>query len=298
MTKRKIAVILAVVVLAGAAAGGLRIWRDNRSLSAAAAVTDWGVSYQKQGATPVGNASAEYLRQFDSWYCGCAEDKVIYLTFDAGYENGFTPTILDVLAAHDAPAAFFIVGNYIKTSPELVRRMVTEGHIVGNHTETHSDMSRITDLESFKAELEKLEADFSATTGTELPKYYRPPQGKFSEANLKNAKQLGYKTIFWSLAYVDWYVDNQPTKEQAFEKLIPRVHPGAVVLLHSTSKTNAEILDALLTRWEEEGYRFGSLDELTGGDAAAEPSNETASLPSGGTSAPLSGEAQGDEDGQ
>jgi peptidoglycan-N-acetylmuramic acid deacetylase len=278
VTKRKIAVVLAVVILAGAAAGGLRVWRDSRALSAAAAVTDWGVSYQTKGGTPVGNASAEYLRQFDSWYCGPAQDKVIYLTFDAGYENGFTPTILDVLAAHDAPAAFFLVGNYLKTSPDLVRRMVAEGHIVGNHTSTHPDMSRITDFESFKAELEKLETDFSAVTGTDLPKYYRPPQGKFSEANLKNAKQLGYKTIFWSVAYVDWYVDNQPTKEQAFDKLIPRTHPGAVVLLHSTSKTNSEILDELLTSWEDQGYRFGSLDELTCEEGTAKPSGETAEI--------------------
>ncbi|MPM19027.1 Peptidoglycan-N-acetylmuramic acid deacetylase PdaA [bioreactor metagenome] len=276
MIKRKIAAVLAVVILAGAAAGGLRIWRDQKALATAAAITDWGVSYQKQGGTPVGNASAEYLRQFDSWYCGPEEDKVIYLTFDAGYENGYMPTILDVLAAHDAPAAFFLVGNYIKTSPDLVRRMVADGHIVGNHTSTHPDMSRITDLDTFKAELEKLETDFSAATGTELPKYYRPPQGKFSESNLKNAKQLGYKTIFWSVAYVDWYVDNQPTKEQAFDKLIPRTHPGAIVLLHSTSKTNSEILDELLTYWEEQGYRFGSLDELTGKGNGTEPSGNTA----------------------
>ncbi|HWP79675.1 MAG TPA: polysaccharide deacetylase family protein [Candidatus Acidoferrum sp.] len=275
MTKRKIAVVLAVVILAGAAAGGLRIWKERRSLAAAAAVTDWGVSYQTQGGTPVGNASSEYLRQFDSWYCGSDEDKVIYLTFDAGYENGFTPTILDVLAAHDAPATFFLVGNYIKTCPELVCRMVAEGHMVGNHTATHPDMSRISDFEAFKAELEKLETDFSAATGTQLSNYYRPPQGKFSETNLKYAKELGYKTIFWSVAYVDWYVDNQPTRQQAFDKLIPRTHPGAVVLLHTTSKTNSEILDDLLTNWEEAGYRFGTLDELTGVENAPESSGET-----------------------
>ena len=123
-------------------------------------------------------------------------------------------------------------------------------------------MSKIGDLESFREEIESLEALYRETTGQDMPKFYRPPQGKYSEQNLKLAQQLGYHTIFWSLAYVDWYVDDQPTKEQAFAKLLPRIHPGAVVLLHSTSKTNAEILDELLTKWEEEGYTFAPLTDL------------------------------------
>ncbi len=151
------------------------------------------------------------------------------------------------------------MGNYLETQPELVRRMVEEGHTVGNHTYSHPDMSKIGDKESFKNELQKNEALYKEVTGQEMPKLYRPPQGKFCESNLKMAKELGYHTVFWSLAYVDWYENDQPTHQQAFDKLIPRVHPGAVVLLHSTSKTNGEILDELLTKWEELGYRFGDL---------------------------------------
>lgn len=227
-----------------------------------ASVTNWGLSFQTQGSAPIGNASAEDLAKYDAYYVGDSTKPVIYLTFDAGYESGDTPAILDALKKHNAPACFFVVSNYIETAPELVKRMVDEGHIVGNHTSTHPDMSKISDEESFKKELQGVEEQFKTLTGKDLPKFYRPPQGKFSEENLKQAQALGYETIFWSLAYVDWYADNQPTHTEAFDKLIPRIHNGAILLLHSTSKTNAEILDELLTKYEQMGYRFGSLDEL------------------------------------
>ena len=154
------------------------------------------------------------------------------------------------------------VGNYLQTAPELVQRMADEGHLVGNHTEHHWDMSRIADRETFRKELETVEEQYRELTGQEMEKFYRPPQGVYSEENLRMAKELGYKTVFWSLAYVDWYQDDQPTAEQAFSKLIPRIHPGAVVLLHSTSQTNAAILDELIGKWEALGYRFGRLEEL------------------------------------
>lgn len=258
---------LLAVCLAGA--GGIGLWKSSQAkvgLDAAAASADgnWGLSFQQKGQPPVGNATADFLKQFDAYYAGDPSKKVIYLTFDAGYENGYTASILDTLKKHNVKAAFFVVGNYIKTSPDLVKRMVAEGHIVGNHTFSHPDMSKISDPNSFRKEMKSLEQLYRETTGQELKKYYRPPQGKYSESNLKMAQALGYKTIFWSLAYVDWYVDRQPTAEEAFNKLIPRIHPGAVVLLHSTSKTNAEILDALLTKWEQEGYSFGTLDQLCG----------------------------------
>ncbi|NLT58932.1 MAG: polysaccharide deacetylase family protein [Clostridiales bacterium] len=234
----------------------------HRAATTAAAVDNWGLSFQKEGQPPVGNASSEYLAGFDACYLGDTGQPVIYLTFDAGYENGHTAKILDTLKAHDAPAAFFLVGHYVSTQPELVRRMVAEGHTVGNHTNTHPDMSRIADRAAFEKELGELERLFQEATGQPMSKLYRPPQGKFSEANLRMAKEMGYKTYFWSLAYVDWYTDNQPTHEQAFAKLIPRIHNGAILLLHSTSSTNAEILDELLSRYEEMGYHFGSLQEL------------------------------------
>lgn len=227
-----------------------------------AEVTNWGLSFPTPGQPPVGNASSEDLEALSARYLGDVSEPVIYLTFDAGFENGNTPAILDALKKHHAPAAFFLVGNYLETAPDLVRRMVEEGHVVGNHTTSHPDMSKIADLETFQQELKGVEDLYREVTGEEMLKLYRPPQGKFSLENLKQAQQLGYTTVFWSLAYVDWYTDNQPTKEQAFDKLLPRIHNGAIVLLHSTSSTNAQILDELLTKWEQAGYRFGNLKEL------------------------------------
>ena len=224
----------------------------------------WGLSFRQEGSAPVGSAGVDQLRQFDAAYLGDTRQKRLYLTFDAGYENGSTEKILDTLKAHQVPAAFFLVGNYIQRNADLVRRMVAEGHIVGNHTMHHYDMSKLSDKAAFSKELTDLEDLFRETTGKELPKYYRPPQGIYSQENLIMAKELGYKTVFWSLAYVDWNNDKQPTREQAFSKLLPRTHPGAVVLLHSTSKTNAEILDDLLTHWEQEGSTFGTVEELFG----------------------------------
>ncbi len=251
--------VMAIAVLA-AAVGRNQMLDQSASTSADG---NWGLSFQTEGAAPIANASAEYLAEYDGYYAEMTDEKVLYLTFDAGYENGYTAKILDVLKEHDAPAAFFLVGNYIATSPELVKRMVDEGHLVGNHTFTHPDMSEISTEEAFREELTKLENAYKEVTGSEMKKYYRPPQGKYSEANLKMAKDMGYKTIFWSLAYVDWYESDQPTKTEAFDKLLPRIHPGAIVLLHSTSKTNAEIFDELLTKWEDMGYKFKSLEELT-----------------------------------
>lgn len=239
--------------------------------ASASAEGNWGLSFQQEGMPPVANASADYLSRFNAYYVGDTEEKRLYLTFDAGFENGCTPAILDALKKHQAPAAFFVVGNYISTSPDLVRRMVEEGHIVANHTYHHPDMSQIASKEAFSQELASLEDLFYETTGQTMAKFYRPPQGKYSESNLQMAKDLGYHTFFWSLAYVDWLQDQQPTREEAFKKLTGRIHPGAVVLLHSTSQTNAEILDELLTRYEQMGYTFGSLDELIQSGAVAGP---------------------------
>ena len=171
---------------------------------------------------------------------------------------------MDALKKHEVTATFFVVGHYLESAPDMVRRMVEEGHIVGNHTYHHPDMSKISDQASFEKEMKAVADKFQEVTGQEMKLYYRPPQGKYSIENLQMAQKMGYKTFFWSLAYVDWNVDAQPTHEQAFDKLLSRVHPGAVVLLHNTSKTNGEILDQLLTKWEEMGYRFGSLEDICG----------------------------------
>lgn len=225
---------------------------------------NWGLGFGASGTQPSGNVTAKELAEYGAYYVGDPKEKVIYLTFDAGYENGNTEPILDALKKHGAPAAFFVVGHYLETSPELVKRMVEEGHIVGNHTYHHPDMSAISDRESFRKEMEDNARLFQEITGQEMWPYYRPPQGKYSRRNLEMAKELGYKTFFWSLAYVDWYQDKQPTHQEAFDKLIGRIHPGAIVLLHSTSRTNGEILDELLTRWEEMGYEFRPLSDLAG----------------------------------
>ena len=222
----------------------------------------WGLSFPQAGQSPVGSAGADQLKKLDAAYIGDTTQKVLYLTFDAGYENGCTEKILDTLKKHQVSAAFFLVGNYMEKNADLVRRMVNEGHIVGNHTMHHPDMRKMDTMESFSKELTDLENLFREVTGKELPKYYRPPQGTYSEKNLKMAKEMGYKTVFWSLAYVDWNNDAQPSREQAFSKLLPRTHKGAVVLLHSTSQTNAQILDELLTKWKAEGYRFAPITEL------------------------------------
>jgi len=235
----------------------------NLSVTVSTNISNWGLKFNAEGTAPMGNASKDFLKKYNAYYVGEPDGKYIYLTFDAGFENGNTANILEVLKKHDVKAAFFLVGHYLENEPELVKRMVEEGHIVGNHTYHHPDMSLISDKESFTRELTSLEELYKGITGQEMPKYYRPPQGKFNEENLRMADELGYKTIFWSLAYVDWYKDKQPTKEHAFSKLIPRIHPGAVVLLHSTSETNEQILDELLTRWKDLGYTFKTLDDLT-----------------------------------
>lgn len=227
-----------------------------------AADGNWGLSFQEDGKPPVANATFSELARYDAYYAQDTTDKVIFLTFDAGYENGNTAPILDALKKHHAPATFFVVGTFIKENPELITRMVKEGHIVGNHTYSHPDMSKIATKESFQHELQQVEDLYQDITGTPMTRYYRPPQGKYNTANLAMAQELHYKTFFWSLAYVDWYQDNQPTKEEAFEKLLGRIHPGAIVLLHSTSSTNAQILDELLGKWEEMGYKFHALDQL------------------------------------
>ena len=223
---------------------------------------NWGLSFQEEGKTPVGNASIQELASMDAYYAQDTSEKVLYLTFDAGYENGNTPAILEALKKHHAPATFFVVGNFLSSNPELVKQMLTEGHTVGNHTWSHPNMSKISTREAFSKELSQVEDLYREITGQEMAPYYRPPQGIYSQSNLQMAKDLGYETFFWSLAYVDWYQDNQPTKEQAFDKLLKRIHPGAIVLLHSTSSTNAQILDELLTRWEEMGYTFKPLSEV------------------------------------
>jgi peptidoglycan-N-acetylmuramic acid deacetylase len=255
MGKRKMLLLFCAVLAVGA-----MVWAQ---FSADAIETaSWGLSFRQEGQPPSGPADPSALAKYDAAYIGDTGDKVLYLTFDAGYENGCTGQILDVLKKHNAPAVFFLVGNYLEKNADLVRRMAAEGHTMGNHTLHHPDMSKLSDPQAFAAELTGLEALYRQITGQDMAKLYRPPQGIYSQENLKAAQALGYKTVFWSLAYADWDNNKQPTAQQAFDKLLPRTHNGAVVLLHSTSRTNAAILDELLTKWEDMSYRFAPIEEL------------------------------------
>ena len=264
ITAQKVSIV-AVLFLVMYALGALTA-KKAESVGVAALLHEksenWGLGFGTEGKPPTGNASAEELKKYNAYFIGDTTQNTIYLTFDCGYENGNTEPILDALKKHDVKATFFVVGNFLETSPEIVKRMIAEGHTVGNHTYHHLDMSSISSMDAFKKETQDVENLFEQITGTPITKFYRPPQGKYSESNLQMAKELGYKTFFWSLAYVDWMQDQQPSKEEAFSKLLTRIHPGAIVLLHSTSQTNAQILDELLAKWEEMGYQFGQLDEL------------------------------------
>ncbi|MFL8672611.1 delta-lactam-biosynthetic de-N-acetylase [Clostridioides sp. GD02404] len=224
---------------------------------------DWYFNPREDGKQPSPIKEATFFKKYDSYYVGNPNEKVIYLSFDAGYESGNTPKLLDTLKKHNAKAQFFVVESYIKSNPDLVKRMEKEGHLVCNHSKSHASMAGITDFEKFKEEITSVEKAYKDVTGKEMPKYFRPPMGKFSEQSLKYTKDLGYKSIFWSFAYVDWYEKKQPTHEFAKNKIYSRTHPGAIVLLHPNSSTNTEILDEVLTHWEKEGYKLKTLDYLS-----------------------------------
>lgn len=206
--------------------------------------------------------SQSYLSDYDGYYVGDTNSKVLYLTFDEGYENGNTPKILDTLKEENVPAAFFVVKPYIKQEPNIVKRMVEEGHLVCNHTSHHPSMASIKDSEKFKLEFSEVEDEYKALIGEDMPKFFRPPMGKYSKNSLKQTKDLGYKTIFWSFAYKDWLVDNQPEEKVAIKKIVSGAHPGSIMLLHAVSNTNAKILKDVIHELKSQGYEFKSLNEL------------------------------------
>lgn len=201
------------------------------------------------------------LSIYGSYFIQNTEEKVIYLTFDEGYEKGFTPSILDTLQANGVKATFFITGDYIDKEPELVKRMVEEGHLVGNHTENHPNMATISD-ETLYNEITILADKFKDLTGREMDPFLRPPGGKYSEKSLYLTRKLGYRTIFWSMAYKDWETDNQPGKQAAYDHVMSNYHNGAIILLHAVSESNTQALDDILKDLIALGYRFGSLYEL------------------------------------
>jgi peptidoglycan-N-acetylmuramic acid deacetylase len=239
---------LAIAVTVGASAGISRT-----SIS-------WYTCPTNDHSRPHCPAEAPFLEENDAYYIG-KDEKCVYLTFDIGYENENVFTILDALKKHNAPAAFFMLSHEVENGKAL-ERIMSEGHLACNHTAHHPDMSKMQDKEAFRRELSALEEKFTEKTGEQMAKYYRPPQGVFSEQNLVWAKELGYKTVFWSLTWADWDNSNQLPPEKAMDKLMSRLHNGAVILLHPISDTNALMMDEFLTRLENEGYTFKSLDEL------------------------------------
>lgn len=202
------------------------------------------------------------LEKYNGFYKGNAEEKVVYLTFDNGYENGYTEKVLDVLKKHKVKATFFITGHYIESATDLTKRMVKEGHLIGNHSWSHPDFAR-TSNQQIKHELEKLEARVKEVTGQKKTEFIRTPRGTFSEESLKYTNSLGYRNAFWSVAYVDWKPESQKGADYAYENIMSQIHPGAVIMLHSVSKDNADALDRVITDIKAKGYQFKNLNEFT-----------------------------------
>ena len=238
------------------------------SMNISASALSWYCKRNNCHTQPILGNDLKIAENYDVYWCDknhtsmLDDDKVIYLTFDAGYENGNVEKILDALKAENVTATFFILDNMIIKNCDIVKRMIEEGHTVANHTLKHKDMSKITNINDFENELLSLEKLYEKEFGVKMAKYYRPPEGKFTEANLKYAQDLGYKTIMWSFAYADWDNSNQPSCEYALNKILNNVHNGEVMLLHPTSATNAEIMPALIKELKKQGFRFGDMDEL------------------------------------
>ena len=241
------------------------------ALPARAAGTGWYCTRAADHRQPVADPALRTVEQYGGFYIDHthtapdAEDKVVYLTFDAGYENGNVAKVLDALKAEGAAGAFFILGHVAEKYPELVRRMADEGHLVCNHTYSHQNLCGDS-AATISDELTRLETACRDAAGVEVAKYFRPPEGTFDAAMLTEVQKHGYKTIFWSFAYADWDNRRQPDPSAAKKKILDNLHNGAVILLHPTSATNAAILGDVLREMKARGYRFGTLDELTGGE--------------------------------
>lgn len=228
----------------------------------------WYCVRNKEHLQPKADANMSFIEKYNGYYVdknhpSTSEEKVIYLTFDAGYENGNIERILNVLKEQNVPAAFFVLENLISKNPELILRMDAEGHTVCNHTSSHKAITKYEDINALKSELEGLEAQYKALTGNDMKKYFRPPEGRFDQRSMSFLNELGYKTVFWSFAYADWDNNKQISEEAAKQKIFENIHNGEIMLLHPTSATNANILSDVISKLRAEGYRFGTLDELT-----------------------------------
>lgn len=222
---------------------------------------EWGIQRKNNHDQPnLGKNNVELIKKYNGIALGNSGKKYIYLTFDLGYEAGFTEKILDALKENNVKAAFFITAHYVNTEPKLVQRMIDEGHIVGNHTVNHKSMPNLTD-EDIKEEVMKLHQEIFEKYNYEM-KYLRPPKGEYSERVLSLCENLGYKTVMWSFAYVDWDEKKQPSKSDAMDKIISNLHNGEIMLLHATSRTNADIMDKIIKKIKEDGYEIRSIEEF------------------------------------
>jgi len=222
----------------------------------------WGFAKSKNHQpADAGQELTNLLQQYDAFYLGNTKEKTIYLTFDNGYENGYTPQVLDVLKKQNVKAAFFVTGHFVKDQPELIKRMAEEGHIIGNHSYHHPDLTTKTSR-VIQEELESVDEEVYKITGEKNNLYLRPPRGIFSERVLEETKKLGYQTVFWSVAFVDWKINAQKGWRYAYDNMMKQAHPGAIYLLHTVSRDNAEALDQAITDMKKEGYTFKSLDDL------------------------------------
>ncbi len=237
------------------------------SIKSSAQEYSWYVSRNSENKQPQLDEKIRFIEKHNGYYVNKkysddSSEKVIYLTFDAGYSNENLESILTTLKEENVKAAFFILSNLIIKSPDTVKRMAEDGHFVCNHTSKHINISKVKSSGELKIELEKPEKLYYELTGKQMQRFFRPPEGRFSEESLKYLDELGYKTVFWSFAYADWDNENQPSHSFAKKKIFENIHNGEIMLLHPTSKTNAEILKDVIIELKARGFRFGTLDEL------------------------------------
>lgn len=220
----------------------------------------WFTRNKQHQITTVNQETLQLLSQYNGFYVLPNNSKKIYLTFDNGYELGYTAKILDILDRQKVQAAFFITGQFIETQPGLVQRMNAAGHLVCSHTWNHPDLSTVSQA-TFKQELARLEQRYTALTGDQLDRYLRPPMGNYSATSLRWANELGYRTVFWSMAFQDWDPSNQPGAAYSYQHVMDNIHPGAVILLHAVSQSNTEALEKIITDLRAQGYNFSTFNQ-------------------------------------
>lgn len=254
--KRKIILIMLIAAMSGLI--GIQ------SIHADGGTYHFGFKKSRNGQLPSINEEGfkPTIEKYGAVFMGNPEQKILYLTFDNGYENGYTSQILDTLRDKKVPAIFFVTGHYVKTQQELLRRMTAEGHLIGNHSWSHPDMTTISN-DKIKEELDKVKNEVTSITNQQQMKFVRPPRGIFSDRTLDVSRKLGYTNVFWSIAYKDWDVNSQKGWRYAYDNVVNQLHPGGVILLHSISKDNTLALGAIIDEAHKRGYTFKSLDQLS-----------------------------------